>query len=338
MACSQFIPEVRIGYLYTYWGPLGFVLTVTLIREAVDDIRRWRRDKEVNGQLYRKIEIDGSTRSITSANIKVGDLIVIEKDQRVPADMVFLRTSSSSGSCYVRTDQLDGETDWKLRVAVPITQKLPSDAHLFSLDASVYAEKPQKDIYSFIGHFTKMSAEGIATEEPLDVRNTVWSGTVVASGRLVGLVVYTGVETRAVMNSASPRSKVGLLDLQINNLTKLLFLAVLTLTMVMMCLKGFSGPWYRYFFRFLLLFSYIIPISLRVNLDLAKAYYSWMIQRDEEISGTVVRSTTIPEELGRINYLFTDKTGTLTQNEMVFRVLHLGTQSFSSDYFDDASI
>ena len=177
--------------------------------------------------------------------------------------------------------------------------------------------------------------EGIMREDPIGIENTVWSGTVVASGRLLGVVVYTGTETRAVMNSAAPRSKVGLLDLQINNLTKLLFVAVLGLTIVMMCLKGFSGPWYRYFFRFLLLFSYIIPISLRVNLDVGKAYYSWMIQKDSEIAGTVVRSTTIPEELGRLNYLLTDKTGTLTQNDMVFKVLHLGTQAFGVDAFDD---
>lgn len=48
MACSQFIPQLRIGYLYTYWGPLGFVLSVTIIREAIDDIRRWQRDRQVN--------------------------------------------------------------------------------------------------------------------------------------------------------------------------------------------------------------------------------------------------------------------------------------------------
>ena len=61
----------------------------------------------------------------------------------------------------------------------------------------------------------------------------------------------------------------------------------------------------------------VFDFSLRVNLDMGKMVYSWMIQRDEAIPGTVVRSSTIPEELGRVEYMLTDKTGTLTQNEMV---------------------
>lgn len=117
----------------------------------------------------------------------------------------------------------------------------------------------------------------------------MWANTVVAAGRATGIVVYTGSETRSVMNNSTARSKVGLLDMEINNLTKLLFIAVIGLSLVMMCLKGFGGPWYRYMFRFVLLFSYIIPISLRVNLDMGKAYYSYRIQKDNEIKGTVVR-------------------------------------------------
>lgn len=258
----------------------------------------------------------------------------MEKDERVPADLVLLRTTEKTGTVFVRTDQLDGETDWKLRLAVPATQRLASDSELFNIRGSIYVEKPQRDIHSFIGTFSK---EGGTEEDSLDLENTLWANTVIAAGRATGIVVYTGCETRSVMNNSTPRSKVGLIDMEINNLTKLLFCAVIGLALVMMCLKGFNGPWYRYMFRFVLLFSYIIPISLRVNLDMGKSYYSYKIQKDKEIQGTVVRSTTIPEELGRISYLLTDKTGTLTQNEMVFKKIHLGNICYEQDTFDDVA-
>ncbi len=73
--------------------------------------------------------------------------------------MIFLRTSEGSGSCFIRTDQLDGETDWKLRLAIQATQHLESDRDLFDISAQVYAEKPQKDIHNFIGTFSRVSSE-----------------------------------------------------------------------------------------------------------------------------------------------------------------------------------
>ncbi|XP_042095392.1 probable phospholipid-transporting ATPase IIB isoform X6 [Ovis aries] len=269
VSCSQFVPALKIGYLYTYWAPLGFVLAVTIMREAVDEFRRFQRDKEVNSQLYSKLTV--------------------------------------RGSCFIRTDQLDGETDWKLKVAVSCTQRLPA-----------LGEDSDPPVH-----------------ESLSIENTLWASTVVASGTVIGVVIYTGKETRSVMNTSNPKNKVGLLDLELNQLTKALFLALVALSVVMVTLQGFAGPWYRSLFRFLLLFSYIIPISLRVNLDMGKAAYGWMIMKDEHIPGTVVRTSTIPEELGRLVYLLTDKTGTLTQNEMVFKRLHLGTVSYGTDTMDE---
>ncbi|XP_060987095.1 probable phospholipid-transporting ATPase IIB isoform X4 [Dama dama] len=333
VSCSQFVPALKIGYLYTYWAPLGFVLAVTIMREAVDEFRRFQRDKEVNSQLYSKLTVRGKVQ-VKSSDIQVGDLIIVEKNQRIPSDMVFLRTSEKAGSCFIRTDQLDGETDWKLKVAVSCTQRLPALGDLFSINAYVYAQKPQLDIHSFEGTFTREDSDP-PVHESLSIENTLWASTVVASGTVIGVVIYTGKETRSVMNTSNPKNKVGLLDLELNQLTKALFLALVALSVVMVTLQGFAGPWYRSLFRFLLLFSYIIPISLRVNLDMGKAAYGWMIMKDENIPGTVVRTSTIPEELGRLVYLLTDKTGTLTQNEMVFKRLHLGTVSYGTDTMDE---
>ncbi|CDQ63704.1 unnamed protein product [Oncorhynchus mykiss] len=333
VACSQFVPSLKIGYLYTYWAPLGFVMAVTMVREAVDEVRRYQRDKEMNSQLYSKLTVRGKVQ-VKSSDIQVGDLIIVEKNQRIPADMIFLRTSEKTGSCFIRTDQLDGETDWKLKVAVVCTQRLPALGDLFSINAYVYAQKPQLDIHSFEGNFTREDGDP-QIHESLSIDHTLWASTIVASGTVIGVVIYTGKETRSVLNTSSPKNKVGLLDLELNRLTKALFLAQVVLSIVMVALQGFVGPWFRNLFRFIVLFSYIIPISLRVNLDMGKSAYGWMIMKDENIPGTVVRTSTIPEELGRLVYLLTDKTGTLTQNEMIFKRLHLGTVSYGTDTMDE---
>ncbi|CAL8298913.1 unnamed protein product [Lota lota] len=333
VALSQFVPSLKIGYLYTYWAPLVFVLSVTVVREAVDEMRRYQRDKEMNGQLYSKLTVRGKVQ-VKSSDIQVGDMIIVEKNQRIPADMIFLRTSEKNGSCFIRTDQLDGETDWKLKVAVVCTQRLPALGDLFSIRAFVHAQKPQLDIHSFEGNFTREDSDP-QLHESLSIENTLWASTVVASGTVIGVVIYTGKETRSVLNTSSAQNKVGLLDLELNRLTKALFLAQVVLAIVMVALQGFVGQWLRNMFRFVVLFSYIIPISLRVNLDMGKAAYAWMIMKDENIPGTVVRTSTIPEELGRLVYLLTDKTGTLTQNEMIFKRLHLGTVSYGTDTMDE---
>uniref|UniRef100_A0A8C9VVN1 Phospholipid-transporting ATPase n=1 Tax=Scleropages formosus TaxID=113540 RepID=A0A8C9VVN1_SCLFO len=333
LACSQFVPELRLGALYTYWVPLGFVLIITIVREAVEEVRCFLRDKEVNSQIYSKLSPRGTVK-VKSSGIQVGDLIIVEKNQRVPADMIFLRTSERNGSCFLRTDQLDGETDWKLRLPVACTQRLPTAADLLQIRSFVYAEEPNIDIHNFVGTFTREDGDP-PVNESLSIENTLWASTVIASGTVVGVVIYTGKELRSVMNTSKSRHKVGLFDLEVNCLTKILFGALVVVSLVMVALQHFAGRWYLQIFRFLLLFSNIVPISLRVNLDMGKMVFSWMIRRDSKIPGTVVRASTIPEQLGRISYLLTDKTGTLTQNEMVFRRLHLGTVAYGMDSMDE---
>eukprot|EP01097_Dermamoeba_algensis_P011052 TRINITY_DN8417_c0_g1_i2.p1 TRINITY_DN8417_c0_g1~~TRINITY_DN8417_c0_g1_i2.p1 ORF type:complete len:1054 (-),score=266.66 TRINITY_DN8417_c0_g1_i2:518-3571(-) len=359
VALSQFFPPLKVGFIFTYIAPLSFVLTITILKEAWDDFQRYKRDREANSQQYTRLTKKGEV-SLPSSDIKVGYLLQLHTNQRVPADMVLLRTTEKSGASFIRTDQLDGETDWKLRKAVGATQKLAEDADLFKLQPLINVEKPKKDIYHFLGNvsFSNNSLQSTSfksrttttttsallkdvdenqTIEPLNVENTLWANTVIASGSVIGVVIYTGRETRSVMNTNVPQTKVGLLDMEINNLSKFLFVLLLFLSGLLTALKGFSWLSFWYFARFMLLFSGIIPISMRVNLDMAKTLYSYMIMRDPKISGTVVRTSTIPEELGRIQYLLTDKTGTLTQNDMVFKKLHLGVISFSKDSLMEVS-
>ena len=332
IAISQLIPDLRVTAVWANLLPLMLVISITMCREAYDDLMRWRRDREVNKSLYKRLTPAGIV-NVTSEKIKVGDLIYVEKDCRIPADMILLRTTEKSGSCFLSTDQLDGETDWKLRLAVGTTQKLSSDEEVLRCGSSIYAEKPQKAIYNFIGNFH--SVLPTESEEPLNIENTLWANTVMATGTALGAVIYTGKETRSCMNTNDTPSKTGHTDTELNNMTKLLFLLSVVLSTSLLLLKGINKMWYQDFIRFIVIFSYIIPINLRVNLDLSKIWYSICIHHDDEIPGTVARNTTIPEELGRIRYLLSDKTGTLTKNEMIFKKLHLGTVSFDTETFPE---
>ncbi|CAG8478474.1 10938_t:CDS:2 [Racocetra persica] len=210
------------SYIITYFGPLCFVILVTMGKEAYDDWKRYKRDQENNSQKYQILTRDGF-KNVPSSKLRVGDLVIIHKDQRVPADLILLRTTETSGACFIRTDQLDGETDWKLRLAVPYCQKLHTDSNLLSIDAEIYADAPSKDIHNFIGNFLRQIPNNVTPQtEPLNVENTLWMNTVLASGTAIGFVIYTGKDTRAVMNTSHPETKTGLLDLEINNLSKVI--------------------------------------------------------------------------------------------------------------------
>lgn len=251
------------GFIITYVAPLAFVLCVTMGKEAYDDYKRNLRDREANSQKYLTLvppsphkrtsfrssesatlfdvsdpelqeqshshpDSGPHTRSVPSSSLKVGDLVLLEKNDRVPTDMILLRTSDPSGTCFIRTDQLDGETDWKARVAVTATQGLKGgEREIMILEGEVYADAPIKDIHNFVGTITVHSrsdsgrAHGNTSGvESLSAENMLWANTVLAAGSAVGFVVYTGSETRAVMNTSHPETKVGLLDLEINRLAK----------------------------------------------------------------------------------------------------------------------
>lgn len=467
VALSQIIPALRIGYLSTYIAPLAFVISITLGKEAYDDIYRRKRDNEANSEAYKVLRFEppgtsmnggsGMKRRIKSmsdkrkgkrrrtsednhstrlqqvedeeystedshpplANVvevmkpsrdlKVGDVLVLGKDQRIPADVVILKSFSTEqaavssesirgpsdelvdmgenakapssnlqaeatqdqgldnettssdpsggGEAFIRTDQLDGETDWKLRLATPLAQTLPTSEYT---RLRVTAGKPDKKVNEFVGtielepshrapydpplangNLPPSDASG-SKSSPLTIDNTAWANTVLASSTTVyAVVIYTGPQTRAALSTSPSRSKTGLLENEINSLTKILCVLTAALSVILVALEGFKAheqrPWYVAAMRFLILFSTIVPISLRVNLDMGKSVYAYFIHRDQGIPGTVVRTSTIPEDLGRIEYLLSDKTGTLTRNEMELRKVHVGTVSYGGDAMEEVS-
>jgi phospholipid-translocating ATPase len=381
-------------------------------------------EEEITEGQGRSSEAVPSTivREITkkSRDLKVGDVLKLGKDQRVPADVVILksygsessisqesdlssipegncslveplsdspniagasetdalRPASSDGSSptadgggvgetFIRTDQLDGETDWKLRLGSAFTQTLNTSEFVC---LRIIAGKPDKKVNEFIGTIElhpknqtrhnpriinadngsptvsqySLASETSVKTAPLTIDNTAWANTVLASNsETLAVIVYTGRQTRSALSTSPSRSKTGLLEYEINSLTKILCALTLSLSIVLVALEGFEhtigSVWYVKIMRFLVLFSTIVPISLRVNLDMGKTVYSWFIQRDRGIEGTVVRTSTIPEELGRIEYILSDKTGTLTQNEMEMKKIHVGTVSYATDSMDEVA-
>ncbi|KLU92740.1 phospholipid-translocating P-type ATPase [Magnaporthiopsis poae ATCC 64411] len=334
-----------------------------------------------------------------SRDLRVGDVLILTKGQRVPADVVILKCMSleptapepapkkaaepellsldegsgegssakakaapesedeaaqggSGGETFIRTDQLDGETDWKLRVASPLSQNLPT-SELVRL--RVTGGKPDRKVNEFVGtlellptrqdamnHSATLPGDDLANAAPLSIDNTAWANTVIASSATtLAVIVYTGPQTRSALSTSPSRSKTGLLEYEINSLTKILCALTLALSIILVALEGFGNTeknvWYVKIMRFLVLFSTIVPISLRVNLDMGKSVYSWFIQRDPGMPGAVVRTSTIPEDLGRIEYLLSDKTGTLTQNEMEMKKIHVGTVSYANEAMDEVT-
>lgn len=80
-------------FLFSSYNDLffkGFVIAVTMIREAIDDLRRRKRDQDVNQQMYHKLTQFGGEKSITSAAIKVGDFITVEKVINIYREKIFI--------------------------------------------------------------------------------------------------------------------------------------------------------------------------------------------------------------------------------------------------------
>lgn len=92
--------------------------------------------------FLRKLNKHGMYQKVTSANIKVGDIIKVHQNERIPADMILLYTTEKNGSVFIRTDQLDGETDWKLRKAITVTQQHTPPESITSMDALIVANPP----------------------------------------------------------------------------------------------------------------------------------------------------------------------------------------------------
>ncbi|KAK2491489.1 hypothetical protein MC885_000539 [Smutsia gigantea] len=326
--------------------PLVVVLTIIAIKDGLEDYRKYKIDKQINNLVTRvysrkeKKYVDQCWKDVT-----VGDFIRLSCNEVIPADMVLLFSSDPDGICHIETSGLDGESNLKQRQVVRGYAEQDSEVDPEKFSSRIECENPNNDLNRFRGFLEHFNKERVG----LSKENILLRGcTVRNTEAVVGIVVYAGHETKAMLNNSGPRYKRSKLERRAN--TDVLWCVLL---LVLMCFTGALGHgiWLsRYgnilffnipepdghvispvlagfymFWTMIILLQVLIPISLYVSIEIVKLGQIYFIQSDvdfynEKMDSTVeCRALNISEDLGQIQHLFSDKTGTLTENKMVFR-------------------
>ncbi|KAL0230877.1 hypothetical protein GEMRC1_010282 [Eukaryota sp. GEM-RC1] len=329
LATLQLNPTLTPVNPITTWLPLLLTLAIAGTKEIYDDISRWKQDRKTN--LRRYFVSNGQSFVLTrSQDIRVGDIIQIRENEEIPADIVLLKSSEQSSRCFVNTANIDGE----LLASKAPSPSPPPNNNFSSFDAVINIGKNK---YS-------LSCENLLLQ----------ATSLAATNHIFGVVVYVGNKTKYGLSKKKAPTKWTRIDSKINKYTACIWVAQLCLALSLGVIGNSVDPsnhWYLFShlptsvfllpdwavipLRFLLLCSLLIPISLKVTLDVAKLIYAKYIQWDSQMvcprgGNAVARSTAISEDLGQIEYVFADKTGTLTENKMVFHSAAVGDYIFSS--------
>ncbi|KAM5551135.1 hypothetical protein ABKV19_026122 [Rosa sericea] len=331
--------------------PLAFVLLVTAVKDAYEDYRRHRSDRIENNRLA-SVFVNHQFQLKKWKDVQVGEIIKIQANEGIPCDMVLLSTSDPTGVAYVQTINLDGESNLKTRYAKQETlSKLPEKDRIAGM---IKCEKPNRNIYGFQA-FMEVDGKRLSLGPSnivlrgCELKNTHWA---------LGVAVYAGRETKVMLNSSGAPSKRSRLETRMNYeiIMLSLFLVVLC-SVVSLCAavwlrrendnledilfyrkKDYSEDEvenYKYYgwvleivFTFLMsiiVFQVMIPISLYISMELVRVGQAYFMIRDGQMYDEAsnarfqCRALNINEDLGQIKYVFSDKTGTLTENKMEFQ-------------------
>lgn len=333
--------------------PVMFVLGVTAIKDFFEDRRRFASDRRVNNSTCRVYCSDVNRYAkIPWKDVKVGDLIHLSNNEIVPADLLLLRSSDPQGFALLDTCNLDGETNLKQRQVVRGFLDIQDTFQPSKFRSVVEVDQPSTKIYRFYGAVVHPNGTRVpVTTENLLLRECLLKNT----DFIEGIVVYAGHETKAMLNNGGPRYKRSRLERQMNLdiIWCVLILIVLCIVGAVGCklwlstfktttsvpfLPDFNNSNYEgilTFLTFVIILQVMIPLSLYVTMEMAKVGQVYHIGHDTELHDPETgrkaecRALNITEELGQIQYVFSDKTGTLTENKMIFRRCIVGGQDYA---------
>ncbi|XP_048480918.1 probable phospholipid-transporting ATPase IA isoform X3 [Plutella xylostella] len=339
IALLQQIPDVSPTGRWTTLTPLILILTVSALKEILEDYKRHVADDETN---VRKVEVlkGGAWEPTQWRHLRVGDVVKVLNNQSFPADLVLLASSEPQGISFIETSNLDGETNLKIRQASVDTAHLTSAAELSALSATIQCEPPNRHLYEFNGVFKETSVRTI----PLGLQQMLLRGAMLRNTAWVhAAVVYTGHETKLINNSTKAPLKRSSIDKQTNTHILMLFFILIGLSLLSaLCneiwlSRRTQRDWYiglteaqsqhfgYNFLTFLILYNNLIPISLQVTAEIVRFFQAKFIAMDREMyheatdTPALARTSNLNEELGMVQYIFSDKTGTLTCNIMQFK-------------------